>query len=283
MNLSSSVRISPTAHYTGEVWRRHGLSDPRLATLQGRAFHAALAPAMAVSTKLGGPTLEAFLMARHTLIDHLLQDAIENRGVTQVIEIACGLSPRGVRFSQRYGNRITYIETDLPPMAALKASRLGLNNEGAKTHHQVRPMDALRADGEGSLSALCAQLDAGAATAVITEGLINYFPQTLVLTLWQNIATSLSRFSQGLYLSDIHCRSDNSGPLVDAFVAGLSAFVRGRVGLLFEDATDAQANLLQAGFGRAQLHQPSAWADKLPACGVPWVDLVRVVQAATGV
>ena len=32
--------ISPTAHYTGFVWARHGLSHPALVTAEGRAlFH----------------------------------------------------------------------------------------------------------------------------------------------------------------------------------------------------------------------------------------------------
>ena len=34
--MSSSETISPTAHYTGYVWARNGLSHPSLETAQGR-------------------------------------------------------------------------------------------------------------------------------------------------------------------------------------------------------------------------------------------------------
>ena len=51
--------ISPTAHYTGEVWSRNGLSHPALATTEGRLMHAALRPGLALSRALGGPALDA--------------------------------------------------------------------------------------------------------------------------------------------------------------------------------------------------------------------------------
>src|SRR5687768_7080039 len=94
-----SDAISPTAHYTGQVWVRNGLSRPELDTWEGRALFGALGPAMAMSRKLGGPTLEGLLLARHRVIDDLLAQAIEDRGVRQVIEPACGMSPRGWRFT----------------------------------------------------------------------------------------------------------------------------------------------------------------------------------------
>jgi len=41
-----------------------------------------------------------------------------------VIEVAAGLSPRGWRFRRRYGDRLTYVEADLPAMAARKRGAL---------------------------------------------------------------------------------------------------------------------------------------------------------------
>src|SRR5918998_929645 len=54
-----SEAISPTAHYTGHVWGRNGLSPPELATVEGRLLFGVLAPAMTVSRALGGPTLDS--------------------------------------------------------------------------------------------------------------------------------------------------------------------------------------------------------------------------------
>ncbi|HVD37233.1 MAG TPA: class I SAM-dependent methyltransferase, partial [Solirubrobacterales bacterium] len=103
-----SGAVSPTAHYTGETWVRGGLSHPGLRTWQGRVFHGALAVPLAASRSLGGPTLEGLLLARHRIIDSILEEQIEG-GVGQVVEVACGMSPRGWRFSERYGDRLTYI------------------------------------------------------------------------------------------------------------------------------------------------------------------------------
>jgi hypothetical protein len=54
---TASDRISPTAHYTGYVWARNGLSHPELATLEGRVLFDALEPAMLVSRALGRASL----------------------------------------------------------------------------------------------------------------------------------------------------------------------------------------------------------------------------------
>src|SRR3989339_853852 len=105
--------ISPTAHYTGNVWLQHGLSHPAFATLQGQAFYYALKAPMAMAKGFGAPTLETFLLARHRLIDLQLENAIASGEITQIIEIAAGLSPRGWRFASRHRERITYIEADL--------------------------------------------------------------------------------------------------------------------------------------------------------------------------
>ena len=62
-------RIGPTAHYTGYVWARNGLSHPELATTEGRILFDSLQPAMLASRALGGPTLEAYLLAHLVPVD----------------------------------------------------------------------------------------------------------------------------------------------------------------------------------------------------------------------
>ena len=121
--VSPSETISPTAHYTGYVWARNGLSHPELATTEGRILFESLRPMMLVSAAVGGSSLEPYLLARHRAIDALLERAIEEHGVTQVVEVASGLSPRGWRFTTRYGDRLTYVEADLPEMAAAQTRR----------------------------------------------------------------------------------------------------------------------------------------------------------------
>ncbi|MGH2868481.1 MAG: class I SAM-dependent methyltransferase [Solirubrobacteraceae bacterium] len=247
--MSGSDTISPTAHYTGYVWSRNGLSHPALVTNEGRLLFSSLEPVMLASRTVGGPTLQHYLLARHLAIDARLKAAIESDQVTQVIEVAAGLSPRGWRFAARYGDRLTYIEADLPAMAARK--RRALERMGSLgEHHQVRDVDALRDQGPLSLGALAGELDSGAGLAIITEGLLGYVSPTDLEALWRRFATVLGGFVVGRYLSDLHLGSAQT-PEVRVFRLLLAAFVRGGVYLHFADAAEAERRLREAGFATA--------------------------------
>src|SRR5687768_12863247 len=116
--MPDSSRISPTAHYTSYVWFRHGMSHPALATPLGARLHMALRPMNLVYGRVSKrPNLDMMLLARHRVIDKLLEKEIVEGRVGQVIEIAAGLSARGLRFARRFP-QIRYLEADLPAMAA---------------------------------------------------------------------------------------------------------------------------------------------------------------------
>jgi O-methyltransferase involved in polyketide biosynthesis len=221
----------------------------------------ALHPLMSVSAALGGPSLENYLLARHQAIDTLLEEAIERHGVRQVVEVAAGMSPRGWRFGGRYGDRLTYIEADLPAMAARK--RRALERIGSLSNrHRVVDLDALRDRGPGSLAELAAGLDPDAGLAIITEGLLGYLPTDAVVDLWTRLAEILARFESGRYISDLHLGSAAS-PVVRLFRLLLSAFVRGGVYLHFEDAAQAEAQLRACGFAAAAV-RPARELTELP-------------------
>lgn len=261
--MSSAENVSLTAHYTGEVWRRNGLSHPWLATREGRVMFEALHPMMRVSQTLGGPSLETYLIARHLAIDALLERAVERHGITQVVEVAAGMSPRGWRFAERYGDVVTYIEADLPAMAERK--RRALKRIGSLSeHHRVRALDVLQADGPESLGALVAELDRGRGLAIITEGLLGYLPSDAVMDLWERFAETLKRFAAGRYISDLHLGSATS-PLVRVFRLGLAAFVRGHVYLHFRDAAEAEERLRACGFVTASVRAAPRLAELPPA------------------
>jgi O-methyltransferase involved in polyketide biosynthesis len=244
-----SEAISPTAHYTGYVWARNGLSHPALVTREGRALYGAMRPALTLGRALGGPTLESYLLARHRAIDTLLERAIDEGRVTQVIEVACGLSPRGWRFAQRYGERITYIEADLPGMAARKRRALAeIGSLGE--HHRVQEIDALRDLGPGSLAQIAATLQHDSGLAIITEGLLGYLDRAAMEAVWRRFARELSGFPDGNYFSDLPIGGRTSA-VVRAFRVVLSAFVRGRVHMHFAGEAEAADALRGAGFARA--------------------------------
>jgi O-methyltransferase involved in polyketide biosynthesis len=251
---ASGERIGPTAHYTGYVWARNGLGHPELSTTEGRMLFDSLQPAMLASRAFGQATLESYLLARHEAIDALLERAIDDGQVTQVIEVAAGLSPRGWRFARRYGERLLYVEADLPAMAARK--RAALERMGSLgERHQVRAIDALRDDdGPGSLGAVVAELDRREGLAIITEGLLGYLSGDAVAGIWRRFASALAGFPAGRYISDLHLGGAVT-PQVRAFRLLLSVFVRGRVYLHFTDASEAEAALSGAGFASAQIRR----------------------------
>ncbi len=271
-----SGAVSPTAHYTGETWVRNGLSHPELATWQGRALHRALALPITASRTLGGPTLEGLLVARHRIIDATLDELIQG-GVGQVVEVACGMSPRGWRFSERYGERLTYVEADLPAMARRKRdalARMGSLSE----RHRVAEIDLLRKGGPSSLESLIEELDPAQGLVIVTEGLLTYLDEETVDGLWARLARVLERFSKGVYLSDLRFARPQRGIAEHAFDVILSAFVRGKVHPYRGDEADAEAALRGAGFKQAQLHR----GDEHPAAAGlrdPGAAVVCIIEA----
>jgi O-methyltransferase involved in polyketide biosynthesis len=269
--------ISPTAHYTGYVWFANGWSDDAFATRAGRLMYHALRGPNAIAQRLGMPSLEGMLLARHRLIDLRLQQAIDAGEITQVIEIAAGLSPRGWRFASRYGDRITYLEADLPAMVAHKRRILGALG-GETAHHRIAEVNALVDLGPTSIAALCATLDPMQGTAIITEGLINYFDRDAVLGMWRRFAAALRRFPRSLYLSDLLLASDNRGPLSTAFGWLLSAFVRGKVHLPFATADEAEDALESVGLTAIAL-DPRDFTAELDHLELAGAGRVRILEA----
>jgi O-methyltransferase involved in polyketide biosynthesis len=266
--------IGPTAHFTGQVWAAHGLSHPELTTAEGRLMHAVATPAEVAGRLARLPTLDGFLLARHLVIDALLEEAIADGSVGQVLEVACGMSPRGWRFTERHPD-LVYVEADLPDMAARK--REALARIGRPPGHRVGELDALAPDGPLSLTTVAAGLDPDRGLAIITEGLLSYLPRDAVLRLWRGFAGTVGRFPGGLYLSDLHVDSDAPTAAARAFEVALSAFVRTRVSVHFGDAEQARDTLLAAGFSAAEVFPASEHPAAPPR---PGADRVRIVRAS---
>ncbi len=256
----SGARITPTSHYTGQVWVRAGLAPPEWGTLEGRALHTALRPVDLLSRSLGGPTLDGMLLARHLELDRRLHTLVRD-GTTQIVELAAGLSPRGHRFVARYGDAVEYVETDLPAMAERKRALVG---------HRVEAVDALQ---PGALERVVETLDPARGLAMISEGLLNYLDRPAVESLWERIAAVLSGFAQGTYLSDLVVGQDTPGLAEAAAVTLLSGFVRGRVHVHYRRAADVRAALLAAGFTTADVAHPDNQTRRADAT------VVRILEA----
>jgi O-methyltransferase involved in polyketide biosynthesis len=277
MSRSRSEAISPTAHYTGYVWFAHGQSHEAFATRTGRLMYQALRAPNLIAHKAHLPTLEGMLLARHRVIDLRLSQAIDAGEIDQIVEVAAGLSPRGWRFRTRYGDRITYVEADLSGM--LENKRRILAELGGETpHHRTVVVDALAETGPTSIDAICASLDPRRGTAIVTEGLVNYFDTPTMIAMWRRFGAALRRFPRGVYLSDLILRGGNRIPLVVGFQWLLSAFVRSRVHMHFDSAEDAEDALASAGLTGVLL-DPRDLAFELPGLELRGAGRVRVVEA----
>jgi len=278
LSPSASERISPTAHATGYFWYRQGLSHPALATAEGRRIDRIVRPMLLGTRVLGGFSLTALMLARHRGIDRVLGDAIEQGRVGQVIEIAAGLSPRGWDLKRRFGQRLRYIETDLPQMVALKQSLLdggGLLSPG----HSVVTLDALADEGPQSLAALATTLDPNVGTAIVTEGLMNYLDPQTAEGVWRRIAATLAQFPQGIYLNDLYLRPRRINPAAEAFGGLLQVFVRGRMHVHFRSEEEVAAVMKRCGFAEVVLHQPSTLEETRRYARIRGGDSVLILEA----
>ncbi|WP_137820114.1 class I SAM-dependent methyltransferase [Pseudomonas sp. 2FG] len=276
---ADSAHISPSAHYTGYVWYRHQLAEPAFATPFGRWVHALLRP-ITWGARVGfGLDIENFLLQRHLLIDARLTAAIEQGGVRQVVEIACGLSPRGQRFCQRYPE-LRYLEADLPAMAARK--RLLLHGQGwLSGRHRVQSVNILAEQGAQSLAALFAGLDHNEPVLVITEGLVNYFERPLIEGFWTRLAEQLKQFPQASYLTELYpdLREHPRYRQLRWGVGLVGRLTRGNYPLHYRNAEEIVAAFSGCGFRATQVLDPGEHgaALGLPPMSLP--SLVRVIEA----
>lgn len=279
--MAGSERISPTAHYTAYVWARHGLGPDALATPLGALLHLSLAPMnLAWERWSSRPSLDQMLLARHRAIDWLLEREIRAGRVGQVLEIASGLSPRGLRLTARHP-ALRYVEADLPTMVREKRRLLaeaGLSRPGL----ELVEVDALVDTGPLAVQAVASRaLREDTGTALVTEGLLGYFDRTAVCAMWRRFAAALSRFPCGVYLSDLHLAGEVGGMRGTALFRWLlAAFVQGATYVSFASEAEARSALEGAGFEVAWVHAMDAPA--LAGADVPGRErrhVVRVVEA----
>lgn len=278
---TDSSSISFTAFYTGEVWRRHGLSVPFLASPEGRMLYVAGRPVEWLGKLLLGGNNETLLLQRHHIIDHLLEKAVLEEGVTQIVEIACGLSPRGTIMSRRFaGSDIHYVEADLPAMAARKRRLLEQAGE-LNSRHRVVDINILERDTPEALENFFAQqLDRTRRTLVITEGLINYFDYATIHGFWTRLADCLQAFPAGTYLTDLYpdFQWHRSVRVANAFKSALALATRSSVTLHFGNEAEIGEGFRAAGFASTQVHLPESYYGVLDIPVMRTPSLVRVIE-----
>ncbi len=280
MASTDSSGISFTAYYTGEVWRQHGLSSEVFNTTQGKTLYYLGQPFEKVARAVAGFSTQTTLLQRHHMIDEVVRKAITEQGVTQIVEIACGLSPRGVRFCQEFPD-LHYVEADLPGMLAHKEKLLAAH--GLLTDkHRVAGINILEEHTPDALAVVFKrELDPTRKTLVITEGLINYFDYQTISVFWRNLAQELKQFPAGAYVTDLYPNFawHPMNRLISTFIHGLALATQSRVTLHFKSQQAIVEGFQQLGFTKTMVHIPEAYYGVLPIPTQRMASLVRVVES----
>jgi len=278
---NASDRISITGHYTGAAWYHHGMSKKLFLTPEGRLMYFGMRPINHISHRLIGMDVDTTLLQRHEVLDYLIADAIRDRQVHQIVEIAAGLSPRGTMFEERFeGTKLLYVEADLAPVAKRKA-RLLDRSIGPNPNHKIVACDILAKSGEQSLEHIFKTLlDPSKPVVVVTEGLVNYFPLDTLSDFWQRLAKCLKLHPFGVYFTDLYPQLPDH-PAAWWLESGrrlLQIAARGSVHFHFASEAAIENHFQSLGFDQTLVHAPENFSDKvaLPQTKIPSV--VRVIE-----
>jgi O-methyltransferase involved in polyketide biosynthesis len=137
----------------------------------------------------------AFFEARYKSINQI----VEENQATQVLELAAGLSTRGIDLAQR---GIEYVEADLPESTQLKEQVVEAVLGLIPANLHLCPVNVL--DSSGLLA--CCSAFANRPVAITTEGLLRYLTFDEKRQLAAGVHDILSRFGGFWVTTDIHLR-----------------------------------------------------------------------------
>jgi O-methyltransferase involved in polyketide biosynthesis len=203
-----------------------------------------------------------------------ITELIRKSGASQVLELACGYSLRGLDLTQ--AGSIRYVEADLP---AVIEAKLGLLEELRRRHgvppppeHVVTVADVLDAE---QVRAAAAALDRAEPLVVLCEGLLQYLSKEELELLAGNVRQLLGEFAGGCWMTpDFAFKAEARGLPPERLrlreaVAGITQ--RQLESAAFEDADALAAFLRRVGFEatvRSQVDETPVFAS-IPALGLP--------------
>lgn len=273
--LSKHRHISFTAHYTGYIWYQMGISHPALATAKGKTLAALVHPIESWAEKYVGGSMRTTLKQRHSMLDNQLKELIEQHPELQVLEIACGLSPRGWWFRQHYPN-ITYRELDLPDMAATKQAAL---QQIENNVDEVLSVDLFTE----AFAAAFEVFDPQRPLVIISEGLINYFEKPMLQQLIQAIANYGQGFKALHYLTDIYPEPTQNKLATIIWNSSrlLKWMSRSAFSFHFQTPAEIEQFFQEAGFNQVDILQPKQFFEHavLENTQQHLGDLVWMIQA----
>ena len=255
-DLSQHRHISFTAHYTGYIWYSMGISHPVFATSKGKFLAKVLHPLESWAEKHVGGSMRTTLKQRHSIIDDQLTQLIQQHPDLQILEIACGLSPRSWNVRQKFP-QINYRELDLPDMAKIKTQALQKLDSEAP---EVLTADIFTHDFEKIFHTF----DSKHPLVIISEGLINYFDKTLLNKLLQGMTEYGQDFTELHYLTDIYPEpvKNKLANFIWSSSKLLKVMSRSSFTFHFINPQEVQSFFSHAGFNTVDVIQPLSFSHK---------------------
>jgi len=245
--------LSVTALYTSAAWSWGDLPNAHLfdhahARRVFRVVNAVLGMARPF-TGARGP-LPVALLHRHTFIDALLRAADARR----VLELAAGLSRRGVTFST--DPVVEYVEVDRPDVVAAKRRLLERTDEGraALGRPNFRLVEAdVQTTAMGALAP-----PNGHELFVIAEGLLMYLEAEAQRELARDVATRLADGGGTFVFDFVPPREQPPPGRVGRGLGWAMKRMTGGHGFARDDRTrvEVKADLVQCGFDRVEAFEP---------------------------
>jgi O-methyltransferase involved in polyketide biosynthesis len=141
-----------------------------------------------------------FWEARYKVTDRILAEY----GMTQVLEVAAGLSPRGLAMTRNPD--VVYVVTDLPQILEVEKTIAETILAKSNSHRPNLHFQAANALDMESLSTAAAAFKYDRPVAIITEGLLPYLNRREKEALAGNIHELLGKYD-GLWItSDVHTK-----------------------------------------------------------------------------
>lgn len=266
--------LSVTALYTAQNWVWGGFDEAgRFETDQSRAVFGATNLALLFFGLFhwGKPSLHKGLAQRHALIDQRV-DALQP---SEVMELAAGLSARGLRFTQagRAPALRRYLELDLPHVIAHKQALYQRAVQGEPASALPSRLEWRGADvTEASLSSLFeGPPEAERPRLIIAEGLLMYLDAPSQRALWRQALEALR--GGGTLLFDLvpSCEQPPPGLIGRALGALMRRFTGGSTFSVDERGREELSQeLLALGFTELKLYDTQRDAQRL---GLPFAQV----------
>ncbi|HEX2914424.1 MAG TPA: class I SAM-dependent methyltransferase [Chloroflexia bacterium] len=192
-------RVGWTAYYTSAVWAKHGTPESALfLTRTGKILNWMVTWGGGLLGLYGNYSVSRlFLLPRHLGINAL----IEKVDYPQIVELAAGLSARGLEWSGQHSG--CYLEIDQTAVISRKKALLS-KAASVPPDYALLATDLLKVNGPELKSLVLTEAETARPTLLIAEGLTGYLDEQALRRLLQLIREVAACFEDATVLVDLY-------------------------------------------------------------------------------